>query len=65
MSKPAAQMLVHAVEELYFFRRYAEAAAFVRRVMDKGNGGVLDAEVRELMETYERRSLYKLSRAAS
>ncbi|KAH6641703.1 hypothetical protein F5144DRAFT_144799 [Chaetomium tenue] len=34
LPKPQAQALLHAAEELYFLRRYAEAAAFVRRVLE-------------------------------
>ncbi|KAL2152635.1 hypothetical protein VTH82DRAFT_5819 [Thermothelomyces myriococcoides] len=34
LPKPAAQELLHAAEELYFFRRYAEAASFLRRVLE-------------------------------
>jgi len=40
VSKPQAQALLHAVEELYFLRRYAEGADFVRRVF--GDGGDQD-----------------------
>ncbi|KAK7751871.1 hypothetical protein SLS62_006172 [Diatrype stigma] len=37
VTKPGAQALLHAVEELYFFQRYAEGAAFVRRVLSSDN----------------------------
>ncbi|KAK4033962.1 hypothetical protein C8A01DRAFT_39571 [Parachaetomium inaequale] len=33
LPKPAAQELLHAAEELYFFRRYADAATFLRQVL--------------------------------
>ncbi|KAL2178081.1 uncharacterized protein P884DRAFT_198758 [Thermothelomyces heterothallicus CBS 202.75] len=38
LPKPAAQELLHAAEELYFFRRYAEAASFLRRVLESTTG---------------------------
>ncbi|KAH9906909.1 hypothetical protein F4778DRAFT_723972 [Xylariomycetidae sp. FL2044] len=42
VAKPEAQALLHAVEELYFFRRYEEGARFVRSVLgnneDDGEG---------------------------
>ncbi|KAI2606436.1 uncharacterized protein GGS25DRAFT_390399 [Hypoxylon fragiforme] len=37
--KPEAQTLLHAVEELYFFRRYDEGARFVDGVLGGGGGG--------------------------
>lgn len=63
VSKPAAQELVHAVEELYFFRRYAEAVAFIRRIWHEGGGegGGLDHDSRELLHYYERRCEEKMS----
>ncbi|KAI1490259.1 hypothetical protein F5X96DRAFT_637233 [Biscogniauxia mediterranea] len=33
VSKPTAQALLHAVEELYYFGRYAEGARFARAVL--------------------------------
>ncbi|RYP09878.1 hypothetical protein DL764_001012 [Monosporascus ibericus] len=61
ISKPEAQALLHAVEELYFFRRYAEGAAFVRRVLDDCGGGApgLDVETRDLLRYYEKRCVEK------
>ncbi|KXJ87613.1 hypothetical protein Micbo1qcDRAFT_20700 [Microdochium bolleyi] len=37
VTKPQAQSLLHAVEELYFLRRYTEGAAFVRRLFGDGS----------------------------
>ncbi len=66
MTKPEAQALLHAVEELYFFRRYAEGAAFVRRVLDgdgdgDGDNGApgLDEETRKLLRYYETRCVQR------
>ncbi|RYP83836.1 hypothetical protein DL770_005306 [Monosporascus sp. CRB-9-2] len=63
VSKPEAQALLHAVEELYFFRRYAEGAAFVRRVLDDcgggGGGPGLDDDTRGLLRYYEKKCVEK------
>ncbi|EEY15601.1 predicted protein [Verticillium alfalfae VaMs.102] len=37
-NKPVVQELLHAVEELYFFRRYEEGARFARRVLETSGG---------------------------
>lgn len=63
MSKPEAQALLHAVEELYFFRRWEEGARFVRAVLDvegegsaSGNGASgLDDDTRKLLRYYEKK----------
>jgi hypothetical protein len=62
VSKPAAQEVVHAVEELYFFRRYAEALDFIRRVWREGGGkgGGLDNDSRELLSYYEKKCQDKI-----
>ncbi|KAF4837233.1 hypothetical protein CGCTS75_v001406 [Colletotrichum tropicale] len=51
-SKPVLQELLHAVEELYFFRRYEEGAAFVRRVLD-GSEAALDRDTKDMLSRYE------------
>ncbi|KAI1497807.1 hypothetical protein F5X99DRAFT_352480 [Biscogniauxia marginata] len=61
VSKPEAQALLHAVEELYFFRRYAEGARFARSILDgEGNDdisspspGRLDEDTRNTLRYYE------------
>ncbi|KAM0282270.1 hypothetical protein ACHAQH_003134 [Verticillium albo-atrum] len=58
-NKPVAQELLHAVEELYFFRRYDEGARFARRVLDT-SGGALDDEHREVLSLYEKKCLGKM-----
>ncbi|KAL2019700.1 hypothetical protein VTK56DRAFT_9237 [Thermocarpiscus australiensis] len=64
LPKPQAQELLHAVEELYFFRRYAEAAGFVRRVLgsddDDGGGARVDEETRRLLRYYEGRCIARM-----
>ncbi|SPQ20974.1 b96b99dc-7258-460d-881a-4dee18790a95 [Thermothielavioides terrestris] len=44
LPKPEAQALLHAAEELYFFRRYADAAAFLRRVLGEDEDAGPDAD---------------------
>ncbi|KAK2022991.1 hypothetical protein LX32DRAFT_645009 [Colletotrichum zoysiae] len=53
--KPVLQELLHAVEELYFSRRFAEAAAFARRVLD-GSDAALDRDTRGTLARYEEKS---------
>ncbi|KAI1394321.1 uncharacterized protein F4822DRAFT_45143 [Hypoxylon trugodes] len=62
VSKPEAQALLHAVEELYFFRRFAEGARFVKVVLggDGENGSEniahgLDDDTRNLLRYYEKK----------
>ncbi|KAI0012661.1 hypothetical protein F4779DRAFT_614385 [Xylariaceae sp. FL0662B] len=64
VSKPEAQALLHAVEELYFFRRYAEGARFVTAVLgtttaaaaaDADAAAGLDEDTRRLLRYYEKR----------
>ena len=61
VGKPQAQELIHAVEELYFFRRYAEAAGFIGRIWAQGGeaGGGLDEDTRELLRYYQERCAEK------
>lgn len=55
--------MLHAVEELYFYRRYAEAVAFVGRVFQGQHGANgLDGDAQEVLRTYERKCLVKLGR---
>lgn len=64
VSKPEAQDLTHAVEELYFLRRWDEAVAFIQRVMAPGTGEGetrLDAGTKQLLRHYERRCRERLS----
>jgi len=65
-SKPELLEAVHAVEELYFYRRYGEAAAFARRVLDGADGlARLDGDVRALLEGYEKRCLDRAKTTAA
>ncbi|XDG03900.1 hypothetical protein ABKA04_003515 [Annulohypoxylon sp. FPYF3050] len=64
--KPEAQALLHAVEELYFFRRYAEGAQFVKALLgankDGSDGDVasgLDSDTMNLLQYYEWKCIEK------
>lgn len=59
MSKQEGQELLHAVEELYFCRRWEEAVAFVGRVLEGGAAG-LDSDVQNVLRAYEGRCLAKM-----
>ncbi|KAI1370193.1 hypothetical protein F4677DRAFT_451632 [Hypoxylon crocopeplum] len=64
--KLEAQALLHAVEELYFFRRYAEGAQFVKAVLDGGEDGDgdgapgLDDDTRNTLRYYEKKCSEKV-----
>jgi hypothetical protein len=61
--KHEAQELLHAVEELYFFRRFEEAVSLVGRIFEgEGGGDGLDGDVRGLLRTYENKCNEKLGR---
>ncbi|CAG8952358.1 hypothetical protein HYFRA_00001104 [Hymenoscyphus fraxineus] len=47
-SKPISQTILHAIEELYFFRRYAEALAVAEETLR----GELMGEFRKVVERY-------------
>lgn len=58
-TKPEWQEVLHAVEELYFFRRYEEAALFVERIFSEETGKEeksLDADTQKLLRLYEDRA---------
>ncbi|KAG8169012.1 hypothetical protein KVR01_001761 [Diaporthe batatas] len=61
--KHEAQELLHAVEELYFFRRFEEAVSLVAKIFEgEGGGDGLDGDVRSLLTTYEKKCNEKLGR---
>ena len=61
-SKPQAQEVLHAIEELYFFRRYAEGASCARKVLDTSSDA-LDNENRAAVALYEEKCLEKIRKA--
>ncbi|KAI0856494.1 hypothetical protein F4860DRAFT_518791 [Xylaria cubensis] len=61
VSKPEVQTLLHAVEELYFFRRFSEGAQFARSVIDDDNGaGKLDEDTLKTLLYYEKKCRDKI-----
>ncbi|KAJ6780611.1 hypothetical protein PWT90_03495 [Aphanocladium album] len=62
-SKMDIQEVLHAVEELYFFRRYQEAVDFSGEILQGDSRGVLDAESLQLLEKYEVKCKAKLAQA--
>ncbi|KAK1828347.1 hypothetical protein QBC39DRAFT_359346 [Podospora conica] len=64
VNKPEAQELAHAVEELYFLRRWDEAVDFIQRVMAPGTGegeARLDEGTKRLLRHYESRCKERLA----
>lgn len=59
-SKPESQAIMHAIEELYFFRRYEEAL----KVAEEALKGKLIEEFRKTLEDYRTRSQIKIQNAA-
>jgi hypothetical protein len=55
------QELVHAVEELYFFRRYQEGIDLIQRAFDKGGADVFDNDSRQLLESYKTKCEQKMA----
>ena len=53
LNKSECQEVLHAVEELYYFRRYDEAIRLVQDILREDNSGGLDAESRALLGAYE------------
>ncbi|KAJ4395911.1 hypothetical protein N0V93_000127 [Gnomoniopsis smithogilvyi] len=63
VSKQEGQELLHAVEELYFYKRFDEAVAFIGRVFEGApDAQGLDGEVREMLRAYERKCVVRLGR---
>ncbi|KAJ8129673.1 hypothetical protein O1611_g3962 [Lasiodiplodia mahajangana] len=56
VSKPEVQTLLHAVEELYFFRRFSEGARFARSVIeDDAGSGKVDGDALKTLLYYEKK----------
>jgi hypothetical protein len=55
-SKPESQSILHAIEELYFFRRYKEAL----KVVEKALKGKLIQDFRKMLEDYRIRCQKKI-----
>jgi hypothetical protein len=55
-SKPESQTILHAIEELYFLKRFEEARSIARDVLK----GTLNDEFRKNVEDYERKAEAKI-----
>ena len=55
-SKPESQTILHAIEELYFFRRYKEAL----RIVEEALKGKLISDFRKTLEDYKTRCQKKI-----
>lgn len=55
-SKPEAEEIQHAIEELYFLRRYGEARDLAEKVLE----GVMGEALRRVVEGYKGRCEVKM-----
>jgi hypothetical protein len=60
-NKQHVQQALHAVEELYFFRRYQEAADLAAKILNEGGLGDSEPEAKSLLEKYKQQCQQKLS----
>lgn len=61
MSKQEATELLHAVEELYFYRRFADGVTLVDKMFEgEGGGEGLDKDTRETLHTYAKKCREKM-----
>jgi hypothetical protein len=58
-SKPVSQIIMHAIEELYFLRRYEEAENITTEVLK----GQLQDDFRKTIESYLQRCIAKQASA--
>lgn len=56
------QELIHAVEELYFFRRYEQAEKLATQAISGSHG--IDKDAKQLLTTYQQRCQNKLKSQA-
>jgi hypothetical protein len=60
-SKPESQTILHAIEELYFFKRYQEALKIVQEALN----GELISEFRKILEDCKARCQNKLQKTTT
>ncbi|KFH46175.1 hypothetical protein ACRE_030230 [Hapsidospora chrysogenum ATCC 11550] len=65
--KQLIQEVLYAAEELYFFRRFEEAATFLGKVLAEGNteSEALDQETRVLLINYKQKCEERLNQKAT
>ncbi|KYK60513.1 hypothetical protein DCS_01650 [Drechmeria coniospora] len=59
-NKQHIQEVLHAVEELYYFRRFADALDFIKTLQNDGSMRALDSDTCKLLQVYEERCRRKL-----
>ncbi|KAM0261866.1 hypothetical protein ACHAQJ_002069 [Trichoderma viride] len=65
-NKQHVQEVLHAVEELYFFRRYQEVVDLVSRILaPEADKGGLDEETRQLLSMFQSRCRQKMNQNES
>mgnify|MGYP005988983613 FL=1 len=63
MNKLYVQEILHAVEELYFFRRWKEATEFLTEVLDGESAAALDNDTLVLLRKYETKCKQRLEKS--
>ncbi|KAI1331810.1 hypothetical protein F5Y16DRAFT_244257 [Xylariaceae sp. FL0255] len=63
VTKPEAQELLHAVEELYFFGRFSDGKELARRALGGESG--LDEDTRKTLSYYEQKCAVKIAAPAT
>ena len=64
VNKLYVQELLHAVEELYFFRRWKEATEFLTEVLDGESAKALDDDTLVLLRKYETKCKQRMEKIA-
>lgn len=60
MNKMRTQEIIHAVEELYFHRRFQDGIDLVNRAFDNNGAASIDNDSRQLLETYRDKCQHNL-----
>ncbi|KAM4057803.1 hypothetical protein HRG_009422 [Hirsutella rhossiliensis] len=60
-NKQRVQEVLHAVEELYFFRRYRDALNFIKTLQSDGSYRAIDGDARKQILIYEGKCQHKLN----
>ncbi|KAK4191490.1 hypothetical protein QBC35DRAFT_487352 [Podospora australis] len=64
-TKPEREELMHAVEELYFFHRYAEAVHILDKIFEDDGEERLDRETKSTLRHYQVKCLARLEKQAA